>query len=230
MRPKRDALLVAIRADLNRVARETDTPEGFAPSLVDYRERGRFGEVKVRAVVGGWTVERGRLAARLTWSEAMERLGLTPYHKAQEVSDDELIRDLRRVGLLCGREPNELCGVEEYRAHGRYSYMTVLRRFASDGSWWTVARYLGMQPSSAVRRGSLSPERLIEDYRRIALEMGYKPGGFGPTRREFARRVPYSVSNVRWHVGSWSEFVRRVGFEARPVPGRKAKERERKVA
>lgn len=212
---RRETLQVAIRGDLRRVARETGAPEGHAPSLVRYRKIGRFGEAKVRAVAGGWREENGRMQPRLSWSDAVRRLGFIPFSRSMEVGDGELIADLRRVALRCGRAPNEMPTTEEYREHGEYSYMTVLRRFAPDGSWWTVARYLGMQPSSAVRRGSLSADRLISDYQRIARELGYEPGGLGPTRREFAERVPYSERNTDWHVGPWRKFVQAAGFKPR---------------
>jgi hypothetical protein len=221
---RRDLVRVVIRQDLVRVARRTDCEEGVAPSVVRYDRLGRFGQVKVRAAVGGYLYYRGRAPEpRLSWSEAMVRYKLRPFQVAGFATDGQLIEDLRRVALLTGLGPDKLPAVTAYQEHGRWSYMTIYRRFGGEEfSWYRVAEYTKLQPIDRAPRGSVTPDRLLSDYRDLAELQDREPGGLGPTRRQFDAWVSYHASCASWHFGTWGRFVEAAGYRAHASPiGRK---------
>jgi len=207
---KRPEELVAIRHDLLRVARDTRLPDGVGPQRHVYAEHGRVGTAYVRAAIGGWRYpEHANQQPEMTWDEAIRAYGLTPHSETRTVSDKELIEDLRRVGHLNGQGPDGLPPVEVYKQHGRWSWMTVLRRFGGQPmSWYRVGEYARLQPVARAKRGSITRTRLIADYRGLADLQGVEHGEMGPTRRQFDHWVSYSASSASYHFGSWSAFVK----------------------
>lgn len=219
---KPPTVLVALRHDLIRVARAVGLPEGVGPQRRVYRELGRKGPSYMCAAIGGWKYpdERNQVP-RLTWDEAIEAYGLTPHSETRTVSDSELIEDLRRVAVLNGQGPDGLPPVNVYQELGRWSWMTVYRRFGGEPmSWYRVAEYTKLRPVERARRGSITPARLIADYRDLAELQGVEDGGVGPTRRQFGAWVPYSASCASYHFGSWSSFVEAAGYRVHENPVR----------
>lgn len=152
-------LLIAIRSDLKRVARQTHGMDGIAPSLREYREQGRFSDVKVRAAVGGYRTNHGERSSRynrmgtpprLGWLEAVRKYGLTPFKRVYQPTDRAMLMDLKRVALKCGH-PLRMASFAEYREHGNYAGSALMRRF---GKWNDVAAAAGLEPN---KRGGDTP-------------------------------------------------------------------------
>lgn len=211
---KSPAELVGIRHDLIRVARSVGLPEGVGPQCHIYRELGRKGPTYVRAAIGGWRYPDDRnQTPRLSWDEAIGAYGLTPHSETRTVSDGELIEDLRRVATLNGQGPDGLPPVNVYQELGRWSWITVYRRFGGEPmSWYRVGEYLKLKPIERARRGSVTRARLISDYRDLADLQGVEDGDVGPTRRQFEAWVSYSASCAAYHFGSWRAFVEAAGY------------------
>lgn len=145
----RERILVAIRQDLARVARMTDAPEGFAPSLRSYEEHGRYGWWRVRSAVGG--TKDGNPV--LQWSDAVRGLGFTPYEEWDSGTYRMVVADLRRVALECG-DPRVMPTQAQYKKHGgHWSRATVLARL-DVSSWNEAADLLGLVPQRVLREAS----------------------------------------------------------------------------
>ena len=209
-------LLVAIRSDLARVARESGRPEGVAPSVVVYREKGRFPTSQIRAAVGGRTKRWGTSCPALKWTEAVTRLGFRPASSLHKPTRAQAIEDVRRVGREVGCGPRELPTTMDYQEHGRWAPQTIRKAIVGreDASWYEIGDQIGLEPSRT-RRGDVSKEGVLEDYRRVARELGLEPGGPGLTKRGFDEHIPYRAQAAVYHWGSWTALTEAAGFEAR---------------
>lgn len=208
-------LLVAIRSDLCRVARETGKPRGIAPSVMIYRDEGRHAEFRVRALVGGTVARYGTSIPRLKWSESMPHYGLRPAGSLRWPTRAEAIEDVRRVVRILGQGPLRAPSMDEYAAHGRWGHHALLKAITgcATASWYRVADEVGLHVEGRVRRGTLSRERVLEDFLRIALELGA-----APTKVEFTARVAYTAEAAAYHWGKWSALTEAAGFEPRESP------------
>lgn len=98
-------------AELNRLAIELDkTPSG--PDMVNY---GRQNPSSYTNYFG-------------SWNASVEWLGLTSNDNKHQISDEELIEELRRLAEDTGARPL----IVDMRDEGEYSYPTYIVRF---GSW-----------------------------------------------------------------------------------------------
>lgn len=143
MSERRTRLLVAMRSDLLRVAREDGMPDGFAPSIHVYNERGRgcFSATRIMAVWEGYDPAKS-YRPRVTWAQAMRRFGLRTARDLWTHEEEEVFRDLYRVAIVVER-PHEMPTANEYRRHGRKDDRALRRRF---GSWNRLAELAGLEP------------------------------------------------------------------------------------
>jgi hypothetical protein len=210
-------VLVAIRSDLVRVARETGKPAGVAPSVMRYRRLGRVSLYRVQRAVGGTVPRYHTRVPRLTWAQAMPLYGLTPAGALRQPTRTQLVEDLRRVALIAGHPPGELPTTTEYQELGHWALHTVLVHISGsrEGSWHDVSLRTGLTNGGRVARGSVTRERVLEDYRRVAAELGREPRGPALTKREFSARVPYTAEGAAYRFGSWTAVSEAAGC----VPG-----------
>lgn len=120
--------------DYKRVAEEL----GKLPTLQDYNEHGEYTQIVIYRVFG--SVKDLREVAGL-------RRGDYKY------TNEELIKDLKRVGDIVGREPRLL----EYEEHGEYSTDTLLTRLG--GNWGSALEAAGFEPKghAAAFNGNRKP-------------------------------------------------------------------------
>jgi hypothetical protein len=67
-----------------------------------------------------------------SWTAALQEAGITPDNRGNEITDQELIEEMRRLS----RELNKKPTVEDMKRDGRYSSMTYYNHFGS----WEAAR------------------------------------------------------------------------------------------
>lgn len=123
-------VLVAMRADLVRVARLDGQPEGGAPRRDTYVRVGRWSTSAIQAAFVGYYKKTARVGGGPleSWSKAVARFGLTPAVKMRHPNHVQLIQDLLRVAQQLGR-PNELPSQHQYRkrgVHGPHSVMDTV--------------------------------------------------------------------------------------------------------
>jgi hypothetical protein len=209
---RREAQLVALRADLMRVARLLGLPDGAAPSPEAYR---RHGQVSVRRAV--FLATGSHLRTGNGWKDAMRRLFLLPM---SEVTPDpeQIIDDLRRVASLVGN-PAHLPPRSAYRRYGRFGdhvVTSVLLPQDAPRHWSLLATVAGFEmPSPAeLRRAAISA------YRLLAQRLGYTPGGVGPSRqewRQYCEENPFMGERV---MGGFAALVRAAGYRPKRADSR----------
>lgn len=119
---------------------------------------------------------------------------------ANKIPDVALRADVERVADIVGHPPT----IEEYREHGDYAYLTVVRRF--DGSSWPGAmRALGYDYEAS----SIDRADLVADVERVAEELG-RP----PRSNEYQERGKYGHTTVcrRFGGGSWEAAMQELGY------------------
>lgn len=132
--------LMALRADLVRVARDVGTPEGYGPPQLAYRRNGRFSEKCVMGWIGGY-LPNGN--PRLSWRKALGSLHLKVWGDLYHTNRERLSADLRRVALAIGR-PHHIPSVAAYRKLGRWDPCTALSHFRVT-TWGQVADALELK-------------------------------------------------------------------------------------
>jgi len=89
---------------------------------------------------------------------------LEPYHR--DVSDEDLIQDLKRVATELEREKVTM---DEYNEHGRYHSRTLTRRF---GSWFTALERAGLKQT---RNLNITDEELFSNLVEVWTIYGRQP-------------------------------------------------------
>lgn len=221
----KEAKIVAVAAEVRRVANLLGLPPGTAPSLKQYRKHGRIPPSRViRALSGGFLGEKGH-----GWATVLQKyLGLRPYPESRRPSARDVIDDLVRVAFKVGR--NCMPSAVEYEQHGRYARSTVVRALLPPGtprSWKNVAIAAGLTHKSKWLRshGRENNRRtLIRMYRELAEKLGYTPGGPGPTRKEWRRMRPQNAPDIPTNFGSFTALVEAAGFVRRASARTRSKE------
>jgi hypothetical protein len=207
---KRTQERVWIRADVVRVARECGYPEGVAPAWGKYREHGRFPVYRVVKLFGG-----------RTWAGAVQRLGLIAARTARESPrhrERRLIAQVRAVARACGR-PLTMPSKAELEAQDGPSYQWVRECLAPEtGTWKEAAAACGLAPQRTWSH-DISPDDLLDLYRKVARKSGCEPGENGPGVHAFREACGLTVSVVDRHFGSWNGFVEAAGYTPRPRKG-----------
>lgn len=199
----REFHLIALRQDLVRVARLCDVPEGHAPSVVQYKKHGRHSIYRVEKMCG-----------LVRWTQAVARLGLEETPSRKRLPKDAVREDLLRVAALEGRR-GKMPRTSTYRKIGRYSELGVLAALTPPDCryWWRAAEEVGLE---AVRGPAVTRKVILADYRRVAKELGYEPGSWGPTIDELNEHARYTHGAVAYRFGTWGALVEAAGFVRRP--------------
>jgi len=121
------------------------------------------------------------------------RYELTPYNR--DVTDDELLADLRRVGqILDGRKVS----MRAYDKQGKYSASTLQMRFRS---WLIALEKAGLQKTF---NRNISNDALFENLASIWAAVGRQP-----KYRDITRPLSqFSASTYHERFGSWREALR----------------------
>lgn len=177
---RKRAEILAVRSDLLRVARACGLPEGVAPSMGEYRKRGRFSDAYVQGLhLGWWTGERG---LREHWCDSIPRYGLKPYRDAivSPRGSAAIVADIRRVALKVG-SPLRMPTHAEYDQHGRWTRSTAQKWLGM--KWSDMASVLGL--SMEGRRGNQHTTRLTKANTQ-SLEKRKRPEKTADARRSAA--------------------------------------------
>jgi hypothetical protein len=113
-----------------------------------------------------------------------------------EISDGELLEDIRRVSSVIAR--NGIVTREEYQREGKYGTTTVTRRF---GSWSAATRAAGLE---AIARKNIPDDELFDNLRQCWIGLGRQP-------RRDEMRPPISKFGPKPYVrrhGSWLKAMR----------------------
>lgn len=90
---------------------------------------------------------------------------LAPYHR--NISDDELLADLKRVAELSGSI--ETLSLVDYKSRGKYNAQTFRRRF---GSWKNALEKVGMQRA---RNNNTEIQDYWDNLKEVWIKLGRQP-------------------------------------------------------
>ena len=134
---------------------------------------------------------------------------LNEYHR--NVSDEELIADVKRVAVKLGK--NTLTG-DEYLLHGKYHLSTVRRRLGH-GSWKKVLELCALETRGHNFRCVLSDEDIAADLKRVANLLGVET----LTRKEYSIYGMHHGDTLSDKRGrSWNKVLELAGMK--PVQNR----------
>jgi len=116
----------------------------------------------------------------------------------QQISDEELLEDLKRVAEEIGESPT----VRQYTEHGDYSVPTFQSRF---GSWNDAKQQADLSNSQASRA---SDEELLEDLKRVAEKVDDSL-----TYQEYQDLGDHSAGSIQYRFGSWNQAKKEAGLD-----------------
>lgn len=133
-----------------------------------------------------------RVIKLVSWTNSMPRFELK--HDPREITDDQLIEDLRRVSKS---SPNFTVRQRTYKEQGKFGVTTIIRRF---GSWNNAIKLAGLEVS--VER-NIDDSDLFEDLGKVWERLGRQPtyGEISPPRSKF------HVATYERRFGSWRKAL-----------------------
>lgn len=170
--------------DIRAVAAEV----GEKPTLNDYREHGAAAVKTIYRHFG-------------SWQAALESAGYEPREPDSEVTDEELLSELERVGDELGDRPT----ANDMRNHGAYWVSTYRRAF---GSWNNALEAAGIDSSPSQDRQPVSDEALLEELERVGEIVDGTPKA-----RAMEEHGEHGPNTYIRRFGSWNDAVRKAGFE-----------------
>ncbi|MCX5656238.1 MAG: HNH endonuclease [Planctomycetota bacterium] len=126
-----------------------------------------------------------------SWNAAVERAGLA---LPPQVSDEELLADLRRVAR---RLRQEHLSQADYNLHGRYDYQRAARRF---GSWGKAVERAGLGATVAQ---DIDPNELFYNILAVWLKLGRRPSS-AEMRRPLSK---FSIRPYIQRFGTWRKAL-----------------------
>lgn len=158
--------------DLRQVASKLDK----SPTKREYQVHGDHDPGTYTRRFEGWN--NAKLAANL------------PRTTAHGLSDEELLKDLKRVASKLDKSPTK----EEYGVHGDHDPGTYTRRF--DG-WNNAKIAANLCPTDA---HDLSDEELLDDLKRVSSKLDKSP-----TVREYRVHGDHDFNTYYHRFGGWNE-------------------------
>ncbi len=134
-----------------------------------------------------------------SWNEALNAAGLLTNHR-NDVPDEELIDELRRVATTLDRTPR----FEDVEEYGMFSASTYMRRW---GSWPDAKEAAGLRRETRTSR-RIERSELLDALDELAREVGK-----APTQEEMNELGRFSQRPYYREWGSWAEALRAGGFE-----------------
>lgn len=116
-----------------------------------------------------------------------------------QISDEELLSDLKRVAKEIGESPSST----QYREHGEYSAVTIQERFGS----WNKAKNEAELSANSVGRSSITDKELFQDLKSVAEQLGHSP-----TQSEYREHGEYSSATIQNRFGSWNKAKEEAGL------------------
>jgi len=139
------------------------------------------------------------------WRKALEAAGLdTRAILAQQTWDEQKVLDQIREIAAAGRPLNRSSLAHEERS----LVEAALRRF---GGWVEALRAAGVEPKGIAARGSWSAQRVVAEIR------ARKERGDSLLQKDVRRENPHLVDAARFHIGAWSEALKRAGVDERDI-------------
>ena len=167
--------------ELHRLATD-DQP----PTLQDMREQGKHSVTTYYNRFG-------------SWQEALLAAGFDPRSPQAEVSDDELLAELKALA----EELNERPSATQMNRHGDYWASTYRNHF---GSWNAALEAAGFDRRTP--REEIPATELINELQRVADTLDKTP-----SMNDFRSEGAYSCTVYRERFGSWNKAVRAAGLE-----------------
>lgn len=141
-----ESVIVAMKADLVRVARLLGLPAGYAPAREAYQGRGRWSWECIAAAFAGYRSKRTdghkQGGPLMTWTQAIRRFGLQPAFELRRARHVPMVQDVLRVAREIGR-PHELPSAHRYRLMGHHSARSVIQTLGVR-TWTEVGPALGL--------------------------------------------------------------------------------------
>jgi len=166
--------------DIERVKNEL----GRYPNVIDYRRLGKYTNI----------VNHGG------WHSLVDELGYPRQHGTRK---EDLIKALRQVAEILGRVPLFI----EFTHHPAGFSSTIVYKFF--GGYEDLLKEAGLD--SPQRNGgwkSLDEERLVEQVRQIADDLGHTPSAI-----EFSKLSNSHANSARYKYGSYSKFLKKAGLK-----------------
>lgn len=126
-----------------------------------------------------------------------------------QISDTDLLDDLRRVATQIGHSPTEA----EYNEHGQYSAYTLRKRF---GSIPEARKAAGLNEGD---KKVSNPDEILADIQEVAEQLGR-----APSQSEYRERGTYSVRTVYNYFDSWVSARQSAGINEGPTQIQKVPE------
>ena len=139
---------------------------------------------------------------------------LNNYHR--NVTDEELINDLRRVAEILNKEN---LSMPEYQQKGKYHPSTIARRF---GGWRSALKRAGLSLNKSWYKHDFceKEEDFLQDMRRVADIIGKDSISSG----EYKQYGNYDIRALLKKYGSWNGILKMAGLK--PTPYRLGKGKE----
>jgi hypothetical protein len=118
---------------------------------------------------------------------------LEKWHR--DVSDEELLNDLKRVSKENGKGT---VTIDEYNEKGMYHSTTLTRRF---GSWFDCLRLAGLAPARS--RLNIPNEELFENIEELWIKLGRQPR-YEETRTPLSK---FSAATYENRFGTWRKAL-----------------------
>lgn len=135
-----------------------------------------------------------------SYSEAIRQIGLEP-RAPKDVSDEELLNDLVKIKSEMGRPPK----ITDLSDFGR---LNTSRPYVSRwGSWASALEAAGIEPNNT-QRAKIEKEDLIEDFNKLAAELGR-----APSYNEVDQLGEYSTATYERAFGTFLNGKAEAGYE-----------------
>lgn len=148
-----------------------------------------------------------------TWTDACRAAGLgrgltiAERPATQEHTDEDCIREVRRVAQLLGAEP---LSRESFNQHALISASTVGRRF---GGWHAALVAAGLSPTPwAAMREQLTSDDCVREIQRVAALLHQKH----LTKKEFRTHSRLGYSRILRTMGTWHNALAAAGLTPSP--------------
>lgn len=120
-----------------------------------------------------------------------------PYHR--NISEDELMADLKRVA---SRLKKQSVTTKEYDKYGKFSSETLIRRLG----WSNALRKVGLNTN---RNYGLTETELIADLKRVAVELKKQ----SVTTREYDQHGKFHNTTLKQRLGGWPNALKKAGLD-----------------
>lgn len=199
----REQLLLALRTDVLRVARDAGLGPDCAPTLEEYKRQGRFTAGYVCRILSG---------KYRSWNRSMQALRLeVAAPKTLRLERDTALLDVRRVARMEGRSTGEAPGIAYYTEHGQYSATAIYT--ATGATNWPDAMKALELVSPGAQRVKTDAE-LLDEVRRIARVVKH-PKRMPSVKevRKHGRVSTTTLLNRLTEHRQWDEIAVRAGLE-----------------